>query len=74
LVIGVVGGPAPPTRACVRALIAIVPRVLTVTLETVGVEWQLVLAQGYPRGRVWFPDLTTLKTVFSFTVFRVSIC
>jgi hypothetical protein len=66
----VVGGPTEPAGSVVRALTAVVARILAMAREAVGEWWQLALAKHRPWGSAWLSHSMAFQTVFSFTFLR----
>ena len=75
LMVRMVSGPAVPAAPVVGAVAGLVSRVLAVTLEAVnvGLELSLALHKRITRRRPWVLHHSSLKAVFSFTVFWVRV-
>ena len=75
LMVRMVSGPAVPAASVIGAVAGLVSRVLTVTFEAVNVGWERSLAfpKGATRWRPWVLHHSSLKAVFSFTVFWVGV-
>ena len=69
------GRPAVATASSVRAVTGLVSWVLAVTSEAidVGWEWPLSFAKSCTRWGSWIGNPSSLKTVFSFTVFWLAV-
>ena len=75
LIVCVVGRPAVPAAPIIGVVAGLVSRVLTVAFEAVDVGWErsLVLSKG---AAWWGPQIlhhSSFKTIFSFTVFWVTV-
>jgi hypothetical protein len=70
LIVEMVSGPAESAGPVVRALAALVARILAMAREAIGEWWQLALAEHRPWGSAQFLHSAAFQTVFPFTIFR----
>jgi hypothetical protein len=66
-------GPAESAGPVVRALAAVVTRVLAVAREAVGMWWHLALAKRGPWRCARLSHSATLETVFAWAIFGVGV-
>jgi hypothetical protein len=70
LIVRMVSRPTEPASSVVRALAAVMSRILTMAGEAIG-EWlQLALAEHGPWRGAWLPYPTALQAIFAFAILR----